>query len=368
MLDLLTPLYQPPTSENERKRIANIITDKTKPRAYKNCMVDPSCNRKIVKGHLVPQSWLKKISTKDEVIPFASFPIYEDYRQVQDVKGDAVKLFHQDLKPAHINNVFVRYFTCQYHEGYFQHIDDLNCDVNDIRNKNWLVYKAIIAQKWNLRLFIRAWKAVLEEQPSNEMFQHMLEHYRQCAIGVGEYEQQTKKCLEPNQCSQCKSGKCETVKHIVRHIPGNPTLAVSQFSQGIKTNINPIRQEVTYLANGGWTVLPDEKGHYVILHYFAEDEDFEIIQRVSRNMERLQGEKLQSSISAQLLDDCENIAISPAVWDRIGKNRQRAMVSRFVENGLDIGIGSRERMIKLEGQRKLDPLVVPNPRQINLFS
>ena len=367
MLDSLTPLYQPPTSENERKRIVSIITDKTKPRAYKHCMVDPSCNRKIVKGHLVPRSWLKKISTKDEVIPFASFPVYHHNRQVQDMEGDAVELFRQNVKPVHRNNVFVRYFTCQHHESYFGHIDDPDCDVYDSRNKNWMAYKAIIAQKWNVDLFVRAWSAVREEQPMNQAFQALVQHFRQCAIGLDQYERQIKKCLEPSQCSKCKGGQCKVVKHVVRHIPGNPVVAVSEFSQGVRTKIDPVRGEFTYIANPGWTVFPDKTGHYVIFHYFAEDEKIEVMQIVSQNMQRLHGRKLQALISGLILYGCENIAVNPATWDRTRYKRQRAIVSRFVENNPSI-VGSKERIVEMDRRRYLDPLMVPNPQQINLFS
>ena len=66
------------------------------------------------------------------------------------------------------------------------------------------------------------------------------------------------------------------------------------------------------------------KGHKVVLHYFREEERF--VRPEFDYIQSLQGRKQEAQISALLLSSCENIAISPHMWEQIGERRQQAIL------------------------------------------
>ena len=57
-------LNEPSLSENERKRISQIILDMTKRRAYRRCLATGQCKGIVVGGHVVPRAWLNPESTE----------------------------------------------------------------------------------------------------------------------------------------------------------------------------------------------------------------------------------------------------------------------------------------------------------------
>ena len=105
-------LPRPDLPDNEKRQYIQNLLEKSKRRNYKECLVSSDAARsehtkKIVKGHLVPRSWLRRIGTDDHVYVFATH---------------SRNLYHEEAteipRYEHINNVLFRYFTCRVHEGF----------------------------------------------------------------------------------------------------------------------------------------------------------------------------------------------------------------------------------------------------------
>ena len=82
-----------------------------------------------------------------------------------------------------------------------------------------------------------------------------------------------------------RCGKCKVIAHKVFHILGEPAIAVSDFSDGIRKRENPRFNSVEYIVNWGMTVLPLNKGHKVIFHHLVEEES--IIEPMSQYLSHL---------------------------------------------------------------------------------
>ena len=149
-------------------------------------------------------------------------------------------------------------------------------------------------------------------------------------------------------------------------MPGKPALVVSDFSDGIRTRINPRFRTVEYIVNWGMTVLPLNDGHRVILHHFVEEEP--IIEPMSQQLSRLQGWKLQGEISHRMLKSFENIVIDPRRWQQLGGKRRQAMLDVFLNEMPETGFGDMETVMKWERNRFKPDMPAPNPNQLNLFS
>ena len=297
---MIRKLYDPKLPQNERNRISQITVDLTKRKAYRSCLAIGQCKGGIVGGHVVPRSWLRNIcDAKGEVRVFSKLP-------VNPFKSNSAEaLCGPTLE--HFNNAFVGSFTCEKHESMFSSIDDPEPELSDSRNLNLMVYKPIIATLWLQKLLLKSAQAALSEVPESELFRSMTRLQKQRVIGLEYYKQETERCLDSQLCRKCKGGKCRVIGHKVFHISGEPAIAASDCSDGIRTRFNPRFGLAHYIMNWGITVLPFNKGHDVILHHFVEEEH--IIEPMSQRLSGLQGKKLQREISYQMLKRFENIAI-----------------------------------------------------------
>lgn len=354
---MIRRLHTPELPENERKRIVQRAVDLTKRKAYKECLVQGECKGPIVGGHLIPRAWLKSISNEDEnVRAFAKLPL--------NMFGAG---HEQDHSPVldHINNVFVGSFTCSRHEKIFNSIDDPDPDLTAYRNLNLMVYKPILASLWRHKLLLQMAQDNLAEVPQSELFQFEVRLQQERINGLRYYKRQVERCLSPQTCHNCKDGKCKVIGHKIFHIPGEPALAVSDFSDGIMRRENPRFNAKWLITNWGMTVLPLSKGHKVIFHHFTDEE--RIREPVGQLLSRLQGKKLQGQISYWILKSFENLAINPERWERFGK-RRLAILDVFQNEIPDVGYGTMEKMLKWERDRFKPDLSAPNPNQLNLFN
>ena len=213
-------------------------------------------------------------------------------------------------------------------------------------------------------------KRLIKESPEDELFQAYAQMNAVHLRGLVYYRAETEKCLEPVDCRRCKGGPCKTIGCVKLRIPGNPTVASSQFSNGERTMVRghtAFETHINPVANCGITVVPIKTGHTVLFHYFKGEG--QIIESELDHLARLKGKRLEAYISALVLSGCEEIAIKPSFWDGLGKRRQDAMRTRFQVDMPDIGVGTQEMIEKWTAERiRSDKILrIPNPKQINLF-
>ena len=356
---MIRRLHTPELPQNERNRITQRAIELTKRKAYKECLGPGECEGAIEGGHVTPRSWLRQISDEDgNLRVFAALPISPFKTKFQGTL-DALKL-------EHLNNVFVCSFTCRNHENMYGPTDNPDADLSDFGILNLLIHKPIMAALWQQKLLLQQAEAMLAEVPEDEAFQFEVELQRQRVIGLQYYKQQAESCLRPKDCARCQGDRCRVIGHKVFHIPGEPAIAVSDFSDGIRTRINPRFGSVEYIMNWGVTVLPFSEGHKVIFHHFIEEERTSV--PVGQLLSHLQGKKLQGEISYWILKSFEHIAINPARWEQFGENRRRAIFDVFLNEVPDLGFGSMERIEEWERNRFKPVMPARNPHQINLFN
>lgn len=352
---MVRELYRPELPDNEKNRILQLHVEFSKIKRYKKCLVgvDDNHGGPVVRGHLIPRSWLQRISSADHVMVIVSQPV-----NLRNISSTAPFI------EIHINNALVRHFTCLEHEKIFYPTDNVDADLTDLGNLNLMAYKAVMGQQWLEKLLAQAFRNISSESPMDEVFRLQARLHTQNSIGLKYYKRQIERCLNPQNCRRCMGGPCKTVGHRVMHVKGEPTLAVSQFTSGSRSRWRPIERQIEHIANWGITVLPTAKGHTAVLHYFLEEES--VVQADFGHIHRLQGRKRESAISELIIKSCENVALSPAWWEQIG-SRRNAIEAMFTGNMPDIGFGSFEQIMKWESDRFEPNRSIVNPNQINLF-
>ena len=355
-------LHIPELTENEHRRLGQLHIEMLKRKKFKKCMVGKGCRGKIVQGHVVPHAWLKQIATADEVYVFSPYSPPKELVDWEDVYEPPVK--------NHANNALTRYFTCEEHEKLFFSIDKFDPDLSSLKNIHLVLYKSILAQIWLESFLLKCHRRLAEESPTDELYRALAQANAEHLQGLRYYKRETEKCLYPRRCKRCRGGPCKTIGHKKHRVQGKLGIASSAFSDGTRERrrIHPDYGRVFQpIANCGITVLPTERGHTTLIHYFKKESH--IIQTELDHIAGLDGRKLEAYISAMVLSSCEDIAINPSFWEGLGRRRQEAIRKRFQEDMPDIGVGTSEMMDKWADELvKQDTIIrIPNPNQINLF-
>lgn len=363
-----SPMSLSEMSENQRRKILQIITDKTKIDAHHECLVSVSdCEGKVVRGHLIPMAWLRVIAEDSQVMAFAKSP-------VDVLRYDEEEFLIQVTKRG-ISQTLIGRFSCEKHEQMFFPVDKKEPDTTDATNLNLLLYRSIIAEIWAQSQIVRGLYATLDEVPNDADFRRTLSMHRSNIRNLSRYKAQVERCLFPEKCATCNYGskQCKKIVHKTRELRGVPVLAVAQFPEGSKARLlyDGAKPGLQVIANCGITIFPTSGGHTVDEHYFAAEKPI-WEQKTAHwpNLKTKSGKALEEAVSLLALDYCENIAINPNVWDKFGEKRQGAIRKRASETIFTPFSAPEHIQQQSERQRLVASSpseYVPNRRLLNLF-
>ena len=352
----MTPLSRPLFTDNQQKQHMQILTEQTKRNAYKECLMEGDHQGQLIKGHLIPRSWLGKISAENQVVMFAQPPV-NLFWSSSNKATETIRMG--------IGDAATGFFTCEGHEKSFFSIDATAPDLANVVNLNLMVYKATIAQLWAQTLMKKAYETLASKTTNDEVVRQIANYYTENERGLKIYAQNFGQHLSTDSCDKCNEQVCETIKHKRWVIPGEPALAVSQFTSGFQAKIDYHAKTVQKMVNWGLTVLPTNKGHVAILHYLKDEEHD--LKGLFSNLFHAQGKKLAAELSVIILDNCENVAINPDYWDRLGSRRQQAITERFWTRMPEFGFETIQETEKGERSQAFPSKHVPNLQQLNLF-
>jgi hypothetical protein len=77
------------------------------------------------------------------------------------------------------------------------------------------------------------------------------------------------------------------------------------------------------------TFLPDRDTTFVILAAFPNDK---MSIQLLDELNDLSDQMLEIAITSLIIANCENTFISPKVWQKLSKSRQRLMIDEFIVN------------------------------------
>ena len=83
----------------EQRRISQILTEETKRKALKECLVPGNHKGSIIEGHSIQRAVMRRLASESEVVAFVDFP----------VETNRLRKFPC---PIPISHAFTGYFTC----------------------------------------------------------------------------------------------------------------------------------------------------------------------------------------------------------------------------------------------------------------
>lgn len=313
---------------NEQRRINEILTQKTKRKEHKECLVPGgNCEGKVVEGHSVPKSVMQKMTTDVRVISFV--------RQPLGSKGYVLP----SAEP--INHALTGYFTCEKHEGLFAPVEKEIPDFDNPNHLDLMAYKALLRAMWTKGLMRAAYESRAGADPKSDLPTYMVHLHTDMERGVGRDKyaaEQTLGIAIPNPEYDAGLGK---LMHSVIRVPsGRRTVAVSAWSNGIRTRSTLFEGGliVENIPQYGCTVYPLENEHVIVYHYTASDESG--VRRSNWHLHNATGKVLQRRISQDILGHCEDIVIAPEVWQDFSAEKRQAIEDYFKATVPNIGLYS----------------------------
>lgn len=290
------------------------------------CYYCDACGNKPIGAHVLSQAWLNSLKGKQgedkgKVYWFAhgkGLPrsIYDGLR----AGVDTFELFRR-WREAYPDAVTVRPataagFCCCDHDQVFREIDsldslDLQCP--SARHRHLMFLRPLLRQLYRQTAFALCRQRHPEMAAGLETAYSLMDAHN--VSSLREARQRVQEALGAKGGSWC-------VKHMVRHLPGEPRLAAALVSRWPGKGEGVAQADQLCTGPWGCTVIPYDCGHLVVFHYCT------LLPKGTRARRDLQQKKaylrakmigggdrlLARWVSELLLMQCEDLCLAPAAW------------------------------------------------------
>lgn len=232
-----------------------------------------------------------------------------------------------------VNLATTGYFTCTEHERLFDPIEREPMELHRSKNRFLFALRAVAFQTWRLMAARDAWQHVYDESPVGpdlapeplDLFSRNLsEIERALGMMTGWYEKK----------------KYEMVKHKTVKLRGSPTIAVSEWSAyGAESYLDY-----------GLTVLPIGRRNTMAIFHFLEEQSENFIDALG-HLEPAPVDEKKRILSRVIIEDFENVTVSPRAWTQFGRDKQRRIARHYMQSMTDRRL---HRLLRVEGQELLN--------------
>ena len=291
--------------------------------AADGCYYTATCKEPAIRAHAVSQAWLRTLASQGKVYWFSrNKGVPKGMSEALKKGADASTLFQRlrDPRPSlePIRRATRARFCCQRHDREFNAIDSRgNMDLQhpDDRHLNLMFHRALLRQL-HVDTAAKTWRGKDPEVDAIWTSLPILD-----GDSVDNLQQPRQVLL---QALGAKGGSWR-VRHIVRHMPGQPCVAGA-----VAASWRPGEGACT----GAWgcTVIPHNHGHLVAYHYCTTlTQGSQAKRDLAWKKNHLLTEVIKDdatlpySVSQDLLDLCEDLCIAPSAWDNYPDRKQQAI-------------------------------------------
>ena len=301
--------------KSEQRRIVQILTEKTKRTALKQCMVPGLHKGKIVEAHDIQRAVMRKLASHSNVMAFAQMPMVEHMEFPDEVP---------------ISHAMTGYFTCEEHEKLFSPVEKQIPDFENDHHLLLLAYKALIRAMWEMKVQRAMFEAHEQADPKSDFPNYMARLCRGKESGIGYYKHLVEVMLGIADHPSPYDDEPDVIKHFIIRVPSKcPSIAASCWSDGLRWwwELVPNGAVIEKIGQWGCTVYPMEEEHVVVYHYPSADES--IILKGTWQVRQAIGTVLQRRFSRDLLGRMEGIVMSSEVWRSFTDEKRSAIRDFF---------------------------------------
>ena len=310
------------------RKVAQSVRSRLNTGKYRDCLFcEKTSQRKKVKGHSIQRALLSKfLAENGHVI------MLKNDKFMKLVNGQMPEL-SASAKLVGVRQATTGYFTCSEHDRIFEPIERGNLDLN--RNSHLFLFalRAIAYQTWRVKTVRNAWSCSIKENDSVP------------DVAVANFEIFSNALQRVDKILRLMTGwyngeRYERIKHKVLQLKASPTLAVCDWSAF---------GDPSYL-DYGLTVLPINASHTTaIIHYFEKDTD-----KLRDSLGHLLAatkQKRKHILSRVIIEDFENVTLSPRVWNQFNPEKQQRIQKQFLDTMENLEL---HRLVNIQGEEHLN--------------
>ena len=322
----------PSYSKSRLRELGNQSAIATELARFKQCIVQAPgpCGGELVRGHSVAEARLKVLAIAGKVITLES---------PEDLKGYGDPNFRRP-RPVHPKTATTGFFSCQEHEKAFHFIEQSTLDwAPEVKSLQkicaWFAYRAVliatIRQESVAKYFelMSVWnsgsKRELRIHPQQITYERAASMCRDLADEAWAVKHRLDRVMELQDYDR--------LNHRIVHIDAIPSVAAStailhRAYLVPEESPSSYRIPIPVMIN----VYPTVNGpQTVIISCLKNQQQFanSVVSALD-----LRDEDVPASISKTLLEESENIVISPNVWSSFGRLKQQDIARHFEESTL----------------------------------
>ena len=285
------------------QKARDALMRETQPEMHKLCQAGGTCDGDIVKGHLIPRSYMRRMTSSSQVKVFTKHRF-----------GRTSKKFPMR---AAISEAATGYFTCRKHEQIFQPADQvaITDDMPSQRILDLMAYREILHARWWMQLYAKASDRVAD------LFG--FEKQRIIANKVRSDEPRLIDIqMRIEESFESKADNPRPLTHLVLSSRGKPVLVAARFGIGQEASIE----------QWGMTIVPNDDHNALCLHFAPEMGTTAIdlaLPSLARGRTEISGEEITRAI----LSCCDDVVFSEESWDNLTDKEREHVLRAFGQSG-----------------------------------
>ena len=299
-------------------------------KAESRCLIGPEkeCGPKIIKAHWLQQTKLKLIAKDGKVLVMTP-----DLRKPVRAKLAMPRTWRQYFEIRSISNrLMTGRMACAYHDNQtFSEIENRRLDPSNLHHCLLLAYRAVLFQLHEKRVAAKTFETLA---PSHRLFAVQYRLLREAVSEVSRAKAHLDKLVF---AGRAPNGAPE-MEHVHVSIESGPSVAASAVIMRDGPRIAFTPRELEAVIEAGVprspypvpiiiTVYPEPKKHIAIVSFLKGTESLARI--VVPAIDEPRRGHAAALLSKTLLEESENIIVSPTAWQSFGRAKRRRIFQQF---------------------------------------
>lgn len=293
--------HLPDPARTPHRKVSQFLSDQTNPQKHQKCLFGNGCKGSPVKGHLVPENYMKILG------PSGQMKVFTKHRFAPEFKKELPMRQGRGVAT-------VGYFTCQQHEQEFADADKaaITTEVPPQRTLDLMALRGILHTRWWNQLWANASEKLHVEFGLERQLQ-IAEILRRDDNQL--LQMQTK--LERSLYSE-ENSATSPILHLVLAAECQPVIAAARFGIGSAGN----------MAMWGITLIPRET-HTALCVHFNSKLATAVIDAALPGIR--EGRTVFSGweITQAITSTCDHIVFSEETWRALPEAERRKVVDAY---------------------------------------
>ena len=308
-------------------RAYQLVRQESQPNRYQECQFAKGCQEKAIKGHLIPESHLKRLQPNSGKVV------------VSGRYARALGNLRQQFPTVSVGDATVGYFTCIEHD---QSLVDFDCFTSLDESADGriagildnLYLRGLMHHRWWMQLHAQtapgAGAIITQDKPDNAWLSEFLsaveiDNHKRNASNLLDIQRQIERCSIRNKSSGRGVGHSSMLVHTAFKAAAEPHIVAYQLGVTLQAPSQPVKNLLPIQT----ALIALEDGYVFAISSTPEYKSLAprcILGQSDENTART-----SSRITRAILRNCETLVFSKAYWDSLPDETRQQIVAAHTD-------------------------------------